>query len=157
MSPRVQELLARLLRFQSSARGEEELVSLDDYMSRQPPERKEIYYLCAPSRSLAEQSPYYETFKKKGVEVLFMVDKLDELVMMHLEEYSGRKLISAEAADLKVEGVTDDATAAAASHLSKEECDALAQWLTEDALKDRIAGVKVRVMLSALVGGHQGG
>jgi HSP90 family molecular chaperone len=63
------EDLAKLLRFESSKLEAGSMTSLDDYISRMHPEQKEIYYLCAPSRALAEQSPYYEGFKAQDKEV----------------------------------------------------------------------------------------
>lgn len=59
-------------------------------------EQKEIYYLAAPSRALAENSPYYEGLKKKDVEVLFCYEPYDELVLMQLQMFLGKQIISVE-------------------------------------------------------------
>jgi len=61
--------LAKLLFFESSTLGKDGLTSLDEYIARMSPEQDTIYYLCAPNRKLAEQSPYYETFKEHDREV----------------------------------------------------------------------------------------
>lgn len=64
-----QEEIAKLLRYESSALPAGQLTSLPDYASRMQPGSRTIYYLCAPSRQLAEHSPYYEAVKQKNMEV----------------------------------------------------------------------------------------
>lgn len=59
-------------------------------------DQKEIYYIAAPSRALAENSPYYEGLKKKDVEVLFCYEPYDELVLMQLQMFLGKQIISVE-------------------------------------------------------------
>ena len=76
--------IAKLLRFESSKIGAGEIISLDEYTSRMPPEHKKIYYLTAPSRQLAETSPYFEIFKKTNTEVLFCYSDIDDFVMTNL-------------------------------------------------------------------------
>ena len=78
--------IAKLLRFESSSRKKEDdlLSSFDDYISRCPVTQNTIYYLCAPSRELAEASPYYEIFKSNKTEVLFLYTPIDEFVMGNL-------------------------------------------------------------------------
>ncbi|XP_076664387.1 TNF receptor associated protein 1 [Andrena cerasifolii] len=90
------EEISKLLRFESSIMPEGELVSIPDYCKRLPEGQKHIYYLSAPSRILAEQSPYYESLKKRNVEVLFCYEQYDELVLMHLRQYKIYSLTSVE-------------------------------------------------------------
>ncbi|XP_076298767.1 TNF receptor associated protein 1 [Lasioglossum baleicum] len=90
------EEISKLLRFESSAMPSGELVSIPDYCKRIPEEQKNIYYLSAPSRVLAEQSPYYESLKKRNVEVLFCYEPYDELVLMQLRQYKSYSLTSVE-------------------------------------------------------------
>ncbi|XP_078042429.1 TNF receptor associated protein 1 [Augochlora pura] len=90
------EEISKLLRFESSAMSPGELVSIPDYCKRIPEDQKNIYYLSAPSRILAEQSPYYESLKKRNVEVLFCYEPYDELVLMHLRQYQSYSLTSVE-------------------------------------------------------------
>ncbi|KAK0083033.1 hypothetical protein PV325_009472 [Microctonus aethiopoides] len=90
------ELIGKLLRFESSAKSPGELISLPQYCENLSAEQKDIYYLAAPTRALAEQSPYYESFKKRGYEVLFCYEPYDELVLMQLREYKSRSLTSVE-------------------------------------------------------------
>lgn len=83
------EQLSKLLLFESSAQDAGTLVSLDDYISRCPPEQKHIYYLVAPSRDAALQSPYYETFRKHKKEVLLLYNTIDDFVMGNVKEFGG--------------------------------------------------------------------
>lgn len=84
------EQLSKLLRFESSLQGEGVLVSFDDYLARCPPEQKNIYYLVAPSRSAALASPYFETFRKHGKEVLLLYNTIDDFVMSNLKTFNGK-------------------------------------------------------------------
>lgn len=79
--------IGKCLRFESSETEAGKLTSLEDYVARMKEGQREIYYLCAPSRQLAESSPYYESFKAKGWEVFFMYAALDDFVMTNLGEY----------------------------------------------------------------------
>ncbi len=96
--------IAKLLRFESSGSPAGSLTSLDEYISRMPPGQSAIYYLVAPHRGIAETSPYMEGFKGKSegdaVEVLFLYSSIDDFVMNNLREYGGRKLVTAETADI---------------------------------------------------------
>jgi HSP90 family molecular chaperone len=85
--------IAATLLFESSKCAPGELTSMDEYISRCGPEQMELYYLIAPSRELAEMSPYYEAFKKSGEEVLFMYTPIDDFVMNNLQEFNKRKLV----------------------------------------------------------------
>ena len=102
-----QAKLAKLLRFETSKRLEsdggstdDDLVSLDAYIARMQPEQKDIYYLVAPTRDSALNSPYIEAFEKAGVEVLLMYSSIDDFVMANLETYEGRNLVSVEKGDI---------------------------------------------------------
>ncbi|XP_043267910.1 heat shock protein 75 kDa, mitochondrial [Venturia canescens] len=90
------EEIGKLLRFESSKKPAGELMSIPQYVTGLSAEQKDIYYLAAPSRELAEQSPYYESFKKRNVEVLFCYEPYDELVLMQLGQYNSRALTSVE-------------------------------------------------------------
>src|SRR4029450_2623211 len=97
------EAIAKLLRFESSFTEAGKTTTLTDSWSRMPEGQKEIYYLLAPSREAAEASPYFEVFREKKFEVLFLTHAHDEFVMDHLATFDGKKLISAEEAQLKLD------------------------------------------------------
>ncbi|KAJ0179259.1 hypothetical protein K1T71_004971 [Dendrolimus kikuchii] len=95
-NPLEKEEVAKLLRFESSKLESGQRTSLADYNTRQKEDQRTIYYLAAPSRELAMSSPYYESLKKRDVEVLFCYEMYDELVLSELREFGGRSLVSVE-------------------------------------------------------------
>jgi molecular chaperone HtpG len=89
------ERIAKLLRFASThIDTEEQVVSLADYASRMKPGQERIYYVTADSFAAAKNSPHLEIFRRKGVEVLHMYDRVDEWVVTHLHEFEGKPLQS---------------------------------------------------------------
>jgi molecular chaperone HtpG len=94
------EKIADLLLFESTAAEAGKLRSLADYVESMKEEQKEIIYLAAEHRGIAENSPFLEGFKAGGQEVLFMLDPIDEFVMPQLGEYKGKKFKAANKGDL---------------------------------------------------------
>src|ERR1043165_4696046 len=97
------DALGKLLRFESSSAPKGQKTSLTEYVKRMPEGQKEIYFLLGPNREAAETSPYFEVFKAKKWEVLFLYDPWDEFVMEHLREFDGKNLQAADRADLTVD------------------------------------------------------
>ena len=96
------EALGKLLRYESSAHDKGRTSSLAEYVKRMPAEQKEIFYLIAPNREAAENSPYFEVFRARKFEVLFLYDPWDEFVMDHLHTFEEKPVRPAEKADLNL-------------------------------------------------------
>ena len=95
------EKIAKLLRFASTyTDSEEQTVSLDDYISRMKEGQDKIYYIAADSYSAAKNSPHLEIFRKKGIEVLLLSDRVDEWLTTNLTEYEGKPLQSVAKGEL---------------------------------------------------------
>ncbi len=93
--------LAKLLRFESSKTKDGETVSLSRYVKRMKEGQKHIYYIAGETRKDLESSPFLEKLKKRGFEVLFMTDPIDEYAVQHMDEFEDHKLMNASKEDLK--------------------------------------------------------
>ena len=129
------EALGKLLRFESSTMEKGKLTSLADYVKRMASEQKEIYCLLTANRAAAEASPYFEVFRERKYEVLFLYDAWDEFVIEHLHTFEGKTLKLAEKAELDLSDAKKDGA------LSEEAAKALAQWLKE-SLGDKVGEVR---------------
>ncbi|MDH3763663.1 MAG: molecular chaperone HtpG, partial [Gammaproteobacteria bacterium] len=95
------EKIGKLLRFATSQTdAPEQTVSLDDYIGRMQEGQDKIYYIAADSHSAARNSPHLEIFRKKGIEVLLLSDRVDEWLTAHMMEYEGKKLQSVAKGEL---------------------------------------------------------
>lgn len=94
--------IAKLLRYHSTKSGEE-MTTLDDYIGRMGDKQPGIYYITGESKRSVETSPFLEKLKKKGYEVLYMVDPIDEYCVQQLKEYDGKKLLSATKEGLQLD------------------------------------------------------
>ncbi|KAH7287413.1 hypothetical protein KP509_32G055000 [Ceratopteris richardii] len=93
--------LAKLLRFHSTKSGDK-LASLDQYIARMKPDQKDIYYITGSSKEQLENSPFLEQLKKKGYEVIFFTDPVDEYLMQYLMDYEDKKFQNVSKEGLKL-------------------------------------------------------
>ena len=136
------EEIAKLLRFASTAgEGEAQTVSLEDYVGRMKEGQQKIYYITADSYAAAKNSPHLEIFRKKGVEVLLMWERVDEWLMSHLTEFDGKQLVSVTRGELDLGELEDEA-----SKQAQEEAEKANAGLVERVKKSLGEAVKeVRV------------
>ncbi|MCI6530551.1 MAG: molecular chaperone HtpG, partial [Mesosutterella sp.] len=106
--PSDREQVMKLLRFASTKSGTAaQTVSLEDYIARMPEKQKNIYYLTAGSYEAAANSPYLETLRKKGIEVLLLTDRVDEWLMGNVRDFEGHSFVPATASDLQLGDLAD--------------------------------------------------
>ena len=124
------EKIAGLLRFASTLTdAEEQTVSLKDYIARMKDGQEHIYYITADSFAAAQHSPHLEIFRKKGIEVLLLSERVDEWLVSGLTEFDGKKLQSVAKGDLDLGKLEDEA--------EKEE-----QKKAEDAFKPLVERIQ---------------
>ena len=135
--------IAKLLRYQSTKSGED-MTSLDDYVSRMTDEQTGIYYVTGESKKSVENSPFLEKLKKKGYEVLYMVDPIDEYAVQQLKEYEGKKLLSATKEGLAMQETDDEKKA---FEEEKAKTEGLCK-LMKEVLDDKVDKVVVSSRLA---------
>jgi molecular chaperone HtpG len=102
------------------------LTSFADYLTRAKEEQKEIYYQIAPSREAIESGPYLEGFKARGLEVIYFFEPIDEYVCEAVREFSGKKLVAVDRAEVELDEVASDDKA-----LDEAATESLCAWLKE--------------------------
>jgi len=135
--------IAKLLRFESSKSEAGKLISLADYAGRMQEEQKDIYYINGPNRAAIEAGPYVEAFKKQDIEVIYTLEPIDDFVLSHLGEFDGKKLVSADRADLdlpKTEETAADGDKAEEPPLAAAVVESLTKWM-KDTLGGRVKEV----------------
>ena len=141
------ERIAKLLRFASSTvESDEPTVSLSDYIGRMKEGQDKIYYITADTLAAARNSPHLEVFKKKGVEVLLLTDRVDEWVVGSLFEFDGKSLQSVAKGELDLGGLEDEADKEA-----QKQAEEAAKPLVEkvqNALGDKVKEVRATVRLT---------
>ena len=138
------QTIAKLLRFASTKEDSAaQSVSLADYVSRMPEGQKKIYYLVSSSYQNAKSSPYLELFRKKGIEVLLLWDRIDEWMVGHLHEFEGKAFVSASASDLELGDLADKPEK---SEAEKKASDGLIARM-KTALGTKVKDVRVSTRL----------
>ncbi|MCG6886023.1 MAG: molecular chaperone HtpG [Proteobacteria bacterium] len=136
------EKIAKLLRFASTHNDSEvQDVSLDDYLGRMQPGQEKIYYITAESYAAASHSPHLEQFRKKGIEVLLMYERVDEWMMSHLNEYDGKQLVSVAKGDLDLGDLEDKEEKKKIKQAEKEYKDLVKRM--QDTLDDKVKEVRI--------------
>jgi molecular chaperone HtpG len=135
--------IAKLLRYSSTKSGDE-MTSLDDYVSRMEDSQPGIYYITGESKRAVETSPFLERLKKKGYEVLYMIDPIDEYATQQLKEYEGKKLLSATKEGLEI---TEDEDEKKAFEEAKAKTEGLCK-LMKEVLDDKVEKVVVSSRLA---------
>jgi len=130
-----QKELGKLLRFESSKSEAGTPISLADYILRMSPDQEEIYYINGPNRAAIEAGPYVEMFTKKDIEIIYTMEPIDDFVLSHLGEFEGKKLVSADRADLSIakeeEEAKDEGDAKESEKLDKDALTELTKWMAE--------------------------
>eukprot|EP01098_Paradermamoeba_levis_P005770 TRINITY_DN240_c0_g2_i2.p1 TRINITY_DN240_c0_g2~~TRINITY_DN240_c0_g2_i2.p1 ORF type:complete len:710 (-),score=359.80 TRINITY_DN240_c0_g2_i2:89-2164(-) len=147
--------LAELLRYYSTKSGEE-LTSLKDYITRMKEGQNDIYFITGESRKAVENSPFLESLRKKGYEVLYMVDPIDEYSVQQLKEFEGKKLVSVTKEGLKLDETEEEKQSA--EELKKQNeglCKLMKEVLTEK-IEKVIVGDRLSSSPCCLVTGEYG-
>ena len=138
--------IAKLLRFASTAEEGGKLVSLADYLARRKPGQAAIYYATAESPAAARSSPHLEVFRKKGIEVLLLSDRVDEWMLSFLTEFEGTPLVSVAKGDLDLAAL-DGESEKEEKRKAHDEYQDLVKRIKE-ALGERVADVRVTLRLT---------
>ena len=137
--------LAKLLRFASTHNNDDsQNVTLEDYVSRLKSEQENIYYITADSFNTAKNSPHLEVFKKKGIEVLLLTDRIDEWLVNGLTEFDGKKLQSVAKGDLDKLDTEKDKKEV--EKLEKDNKDIIKKM--EKVLTDKVEKIKISKRLT---------
>jgi molecular chaperone HtpG len=138
VDPANRERVAKLLRFHSSRGDANATVSLDEYIARMPEGQKRIYYLGGPDYASVAKSPNLEIFRRKGLEVLFLTDPIDEFAITAMGSYQGKPLTSIDSADLELPDVPEAPGAEAKPEEPAEKASGFPRVL--DLFRSALAG-----------------
>jgi len=141
------EKILKLLRFPSTqSEGKEPTVSLEDYVGRMQEGQKKIYYVTAENYNTAKNSPHLEIFRKKGIEVLLLTERIDEWMMSHIFDFDGTSFQDVTKGELELdEGVTED------DKKAQEEAAKQSEGLIERLkvrLTEKVSDVRVTTRLT---------
>lgn len=136
------ETLAKLLRFATTESGStEQTVSLEDYVGRMKEKQDKIYYITAESYAAAKNSPHLEVFRKKGIEVLLLTDRVDEWLVNSLTDFDGKHLQSVAKGDLDLGELEDEQEKKAHEEIEKNFEDLVER--VKKSLDDKVKDVRI--------------
>jgi len=136
------EAIAKLLRFASTNEDSNvQNVSLAQYIERMKEGQDKLYYVVADSYEAAKNSPHLEVFRKKGIEVLLLSDRIDEWLVSHLTEFDGKELQSVARGGVDLSAMDDEESKEAQEKL-EQEFDSVTKRM-KDALGDKVKDVKI--------------
>jgi len=147
--------IAKLLRYHSTKSGEE-MTSLEDYVGRMDDKQPGIYYITGESKRSVETSPFLERLKKKGYEVLYMVDPIDEYAVQQLKEFDGKKLLSATKEGLNIEEDEDEKKAFEEAKAKSEGLCKLMKEVLDDKVEKVVVSNRLADSPCCLVTGEYG-
>ena len=154
------EKIAKLLRFSSThTDAEAQDQSLEDYVSRMQEKQDKIYYVVAENFNTAKKSPHLEVFRKKGIEVLLLSDRVDDWLMNHLQEFDGKQFQDVARGALELDNDSEE-DKAAQEKLAKES-EGLVERITK-VLEEEVSEVRATARLTdsvacLVVGDHDMG
>ena len=141
------ERVAKLLRFASTeTNSEDQTVTLEDYVGRMKEGQEKIYYITAESFAAAKNSPHLEVFRKKGIEVLLLSDRIDEWLVSHMTDFDGKSLQSVARGDLDLGKIGDEEEEKTREEANEEFKDVIER--VKKSLGDRISAARMSQRLT---------
>ncbi|MBM4208028.1 MAG: molecular chaperone HtpG [Gammaproteobacteria bacterium] len=141
------ERIAKLLRFASTHNDtDKQDVTLENYVNRMQEDQDKIYYVTAESFAAAKNSPHLEIFRKKGIEVLLLSDRIDEWLVSHLDEFDGKHIQSVAKGDLDLDKTEDEEVKKQREETSKDFESVVKQ--IKDVLGEKVSEVKLSQRLT---------
>eukprot|EP01088_Endostelium_zonatum_P020971 TRINITY_DN79_c0_g1_i2.p1 TRINITY_DN79_c0_g1~~TRINITY_DN79_c0_g1_i2.p1 ORF type:complete len:721 (-),score=237.39 TRINITY_DN79_c0_g1_i2:99-2261(-) len=134
--------LAELVRYYSTKSGED-MTSLKDYVTRMKEGQKDIYFISGESRKSVENSPFIEALKRKGYEVLFFTDPIDEYMVQQLKEYDGKKLVDVSKEGLELDETEEEKKAAEEEKKSVENLCKVMKEVLGDKVEKVVATTRL--------------
>merc|ERR1712159_419008 len=147
--------IADLLRY-NSTKAEDEMTSLKDYVARMKEGQKQIYYITGESKDQCAASPFLERLKKKGLEVLYMVDPIDEYATQQLKEYDGKKLVCCTKEGLEIDETEEEKKTWEEKKASFEELTKVMKDVLGDKVEKVVCSQRVVDSPCCLVTGEYG-
>uniref|UniRef100_C6E6L6 Chaperone protein HtpG n=1 Tax=Geobacter sp. (strain M21) TaxID=443144 RepID=C6E6L6_GEOSM len=141
------EKIQDLLLYESSKTEKGKYVSFKEYVERMPEGQKEIYFITGMSREAVENSPYMEALRKKGYEVLYMIDPVDEWVVQAITEYQEKHLKAIDRGDLEIDTEEEKKEKEAKKEEAKKEYGSLMEFIQE-TLKEKVKEVRLSSRLT---------